>query len=353
MSEHSSPLLIFGASSRAAAFSAHRAGIETLCADLFADADLADTTTVRLSGAEYPSGLLPILEKHEGPWLYTGALENYPDLIARAESKGELWGNTASVLGRVRDPFLLKEFADSAGLLMPRCRYELQEVGEWLQKPFRSGCGTGISFAASKKTNETPAGYYYQEHMSGIPCSAVFVGFDSHCLLLGATRQLIGEGSLNVRDFKYCGNIGPLSLTQSQGSELARMGSLLVSEYRLRGLFGVDFIRSPDGISFWMLEINPRYSASVEVLELATGLNAMGYHKAAFRDRGIQSLNSPSKPERIVAKAILFSDRDFKFPEIHDPTLRWPHVADIPHPGTPMMKGQPVMTIFSEGVSAD
>jgi len=359
-----SPLLIVGASSRAAAFSAHRAGMETSCVDLFADADLAETTAVRLPGEKYPLGLLPILREHAGPWLYTGALENYPELIAQAESAGELWGNSASVLSRVRDPFLLKEFVDSAGLLMPRCRHALPEVGEWLQKPFRSGCGTGIAFAGPQRRNETRVGCYYQEHIEGIPCSAVFVGFDGSCLLLGATRQFIGEGALNVFGFKYCGSIGPLLLTQSQNAELERMGNLLASEFKLRGLFGVDFLHAERN-SFWMLEVNPRYSASVEVLERATGnsqagqpaspngVHAMEYHRAAFRDNGSHSLKSPSQPERKVAKAILFSDRDFEFPEIHDSTLRWPHVADIPHAGTLIKSGQPVMTIFSEGAAAD
>jgi len=369
MPETQSPLLIVGASARAAAFSAQRAGLDISCADLFADADLDETGAVRLPDEEYPYGLLTIIKEHDGPWLYTGALENYPDLIAEAERAGDLWGNPAPVLGCVRDPFLLMEFADEAGLHAPRCRHELPEDGDWLRKPFRSGCGTGISFTA--QGYESCIGCYFQEYLQGIPCSSIYVGFEDGCLLLGATRQFIGEGALNVDGFRYCGSIGPLPVTPDQFADLERMGNLLASEFKLRGLFGVDCIHCPETGRFWMLEINPRYTASVEVLERASGLRAMRYHGAAFRCDEFGSeefhgggIETSPNPGKTVAKAILFSDRDFKFPDVLRPQSRqdadaprdlsqWPHVADIPHTGTSIRSGHPVMTIFAEDESAD
>ena len=52
-------LLIFGASVRAAAFSALRAGLQPWCADLFADADLrARCPTIRVPAEVYPDGFL-------------------------------------------------------------------------------------------------------------------------------------------------------------------------------------------------------------------------------------------------------------------------------------------------------
>ena len=52
-------LLIFGASVRAAAFSALRAGLQPWCADLFADADLrARCPTIQVPPGLYPQGFL-------------------------------------------------------------------------------------------------------------------------------------------------------------------------------------------------------------------------------------------------------------------------------------------------------
>src|SRR5205807_3302051 len=76
-------LLIFGASTRAAAFSALRAGLAPWCADLFADADLAARCPVtQVPSAGYPQQFR-LLARADifGPWMYTGGLENHPGLV--------------------------------------------------------------------------------------------------------------------------------------------------------------------------------------------------------------------------------------------------------------------------------
>src|SRR6516162_6995898 len=93
------PLLIVGASARAAAFSALRAGLRPTCADLFADADLRARCPVRcVEVKDYPRGLLDLPELlTPGPWMYTGALENRPDLVEAMSRRRPLWGNPAPV----------------------------------------------------------------------------------------------------------------------------------------------------------------------------------------------------------------------------------------------------------------
>src|SRR5665213_1637961 len=77
MSLGTSPIMIFGTSVRAAAFSASRAGLSPWCADLFADSDLRrHCPAVRLPG-RYPLGFLDLVSRDwPGPWMYTGGLEN-------------------------------------------------------------------------------------------------------------------------------------------------------------------------------------------------------------------------------------------------------------------------------------
>ncbi len=105
-------LTIVGASVRAAAQSAERAGFATLAADLFADVDLANPdpadpnrarrgSVVRV--ADYPAGFeQAILGPQPGGWLYTGGIENYPELVARWSRSRRLWGNDAGVLEAAR-----------------------------------------------------------------------------------------------------------------------------------------------------------------------------------------------------------------------------------------------------------
>src|SRR5438132_11583565 len=88
-------LLIFGASTRAAAFSALRAGLRPWCADLFADRELrARCPVVRVRARDYPQGFLELAErKVHGPWMYTGGLENRRALVHRLARLRPLWGN--------------------------------------------------------------------------------------------------------------------------------------------------------------------------------------------------------------------------------------------------------------------
>src|SRR5262245_49210022 len=81
-------LMIFGASTRAAAFSALRAGLEPWCADLFADRDhQAACSVARVSSKGYPTTFGAMVQSDmAGPWMYTGALENEAVLIGRMAS---------------------------------------------------------------------------------------------------------------------------------------------------------------------------------------------------------------------------------------------------------------------------
>src|SRR5271163_767652 len=99
-------LLIFGASTRAAAFSALRAGLHPSCVDLFADADLqARCPVTRLCGSRYPQEILEeALQGPNRPWMYTGCLENHPKLVKALAKERKLWGNDHRCLKQARSP---------------------------------------------------------------------------------------------------------------------------------------------------------------------------------------------------------------------------------------------------------
>src|SRR5262245_61370169 len=143
------PLIIVGASARAAAFSAIRAGMQPWCTDLFADADLQSVCPVtRIEGRAYPRGFREILENApHAPWLYTGGLENHPRLIDRLASIRPLWGNGGEVLRAVRNPMRLMKAFQNAGMAFPECRTQPPNAGSslrWLQKPRAGAGGAGI-----------------------------------------------------------------------------------------------------------------------------------------------------------------------------------------------------------------
>src|SRR5262249_21655359 len=135
------------------------------------------------------------------------------------------------------------------------------------------------------------------------------------------------------------------------------LGRVIADTFSLRGLFGIDFILR-DSVA-WPVEVNPRYTASVEVVERATGIHALGSHAAVFEP----SFASPKVlncSEGIRGKAILFAEKELTFPQagpwstslLAKWNLRYgPDFADIPAPGTRVKVGQPVLTVFARATS--
>ena len=341
-----------GASARSLAFSCLRAGLRPLAFDLFFDTDLAARCPgIRLADGSWPGGLLEALERMPPlPLVYSGGLENHPDLIGRLEARHEILGNSAAVLEKALDPFAFSSCLAGAGLRVPEIRQAGEELPMdpgWLSKPIRSGGGLGIESAAEAETSE---GRYLQRFVDGVPASALFLAGrnDSthQALLLGATKQLIGESWLGAGGFTYCGNLGPLELEGEALREVALAGAATGGEFSLRGLFGLDFILTDDGPVF--IELNPRYTGSVEVIETSCGFATIPHHLSACRDGELPSMAPPSS--RACAKAILFAETPVALSASHalveDDAGT---IADIPAIGETIEPGSPLLTVLTEG----
>ncbi len=354
-------LLIFGASVRAAAFSALRAGLRPWCADLFADADLRGRCPAMRLPGRYPHSFLDLVKSDiPGPWMYTGGLEAHPLLIWQMEQHRPLWGNGPGVLSRIRDPDVLASAARKAGLralAVFRQHRKPPPSGRWLIKPLAGSGGAGISFwseRAAKRRGEV----YLQEYIEGTPAAALYSASLEGTIPLGTSRQLVGEDWLHAPPFRYCGSIGPLVVEPGLQRALELLGHEITHRTQARGLFGIDGILAED--SFWPVEVNPRYTASVEVLEYATGLRALNHHRRAFDGSVEAALPSPTAV--VVGKAILYARADAIFPTdgpwtetlaAPGPVEAMPSFADIPHTGDRIEARRPVLTLLCRAESMD
>lgn len=365
--EPETDLLIVGASTRAAAFSALRAGLRPRCADLFADADLtARCPTVRIPPGGYLALFAELAAKPSSvPWMYTGGLENRRRLVQMLALRRPLWGNDRDVLARCRNPWFVASLLREAELPCPAVRAVRDgppAEGRWLVKPLRGAGGSGIAFAGSTAPRRAA---YLQEYIEGEPHAAVFVGNGEQTRLVGVTRQLIGERWLNAGGFRYCGSLGAVQLDAAAENILTQLGRLLAVRCGLRGLFGVDLVLR-DGVP-WPVEINPRYTASVEVLEHAAG-NLMivnHFHVVSLEcaRRLILWRSGPTVPSRDgwwVGKAVLYARRSFTFPADgpwlasvtpEHPVWFLPDFADVPEAGQHTQAGQPVLTLFARALT--
>ncbi len=357
-------VVLIGASTRAMAFSALRAGLEPICVDLFGDADLARVCRVkRIAFEEYPHGFTHALaDLPSAPLLYGGSLENYPDLFRGINQP--LWGNPAHVLAKVRNPSRLAEAWVKAGVLAPRTIVDADQARKespcrWLVKPRRSGAGlnirpwTGGSFS--------PDEFHLQECLDGPTHSGLFLATrDGSTRFLGSSLVLAGTDWLHASRFGYAGNVGPLPLTSRKQQAWQRIGDTVTREFGLLGLFGVDAIHHEDVP--WPIEVNPRYTASVEIYERASERSLLAEHRAVFDEafRTSPFPNSSGESTPVHGKAIYYAKEAFTFPNVGpwSESLRadppWDaEYADIPHPGERMEAGQPVLTMFAKATNIE
>ena len=261
---------------------------------------------------------------------YLSPFENHPAAVERLARGRALWGNDASVLRRVRDP----------GVVSPSTRVS----NRWLVKPRASGGGHGIDWWSPG--DPVPAGSHVQPFIDGEPGSIVFVANGNDLAPLGLTRQLVGETAFGASGFRYCGNI--LAGGEHAASAI-RVARELTGELGLVGVNCIDFI-ARDAVAV-PIEINPRWSASMELVERAYGVSVFGAHTAACTSRELPTfdLEQARATSAIIGKAIVFARHDVTCGDTNawlgDTTVR-----DLPHPGEHIPAGRPVCTVFAAGV---
>jgi predicted ATP-grasp superfamily ATP-dependent carboligase len=384
------PLVVLGASARALAESAARAGWSVYAADLFRDLDLeawarravqvpAVATT---SSPGYPSGLRTAAAGFPdgAPWCYTGGIENHPDLVDALAAERRLAGNSGRVLRALRDPAVVADAARSAGLAYPKTAFTpvaIPRDGTFLVKPLRGAGGRGIArwTAAAEESlrtghaRDTPR--IWQEFVAGVPISAAYCMSAGRSRLLGASRQLVGEPWCHAREFSWCGAVTggePPAVEDSLLDGLDRLGAVLAERVRPVGLVGIDLIVDGSG-TMSVIEINPRPTASMELYERGgTGSLARLHLAACGCDGGdVETSPSPIAADRpgARAKAVLFAESETHVSASLAEALTshsrfWgeadggcPAVRDLPRPGSVLAAGAPAVTVFACGHDGD
>jgi predicted ATP-grasp superfamily ATP-dependent carboligase len=242
----------------------------------------------------------------------------------------------------VRDPWAVGAAARAAGARAPETRRgdALPRGGTWLRKPRRGGGGRGVRQWTGEALG---CAEVLQRRVEGLSCSAVAIGDGRHAVMLGLTEQLH-----RGRGFQWTGNLTPPRLPAGQVNELAAQLRAVCGEvaarFGVRGAFGVDAIW--DGRHAWVLEVNPRPPASLELF----GPGSFEAHVRGARGRGLPAPGAPGAPgaspdQGTRMKLVLFADRDVRAP---DPGW-WPAglVRDIPHDGETIRRGAPLCTLLA------
>jgi predicted ATP-grasp superfamily ATP-dependent carboligase len=346
-------LVIAGVSTRALAESARRAGFACSAVDAFADLDQAQWADV--SGLRREAGLgytaaraARAAARFDAPFAaYAGNLENHPAAVARLARGRRLLGNAPETLRAVRDPRRLSKALEGTGVAMPKTLFESERVPDgdrWLIKPERGGGGQGV--------REVPAGHRVrpgqiaQERVAGTLASVSFLADGRRAFVLGVAQGLAGDPAFRASGHRYCGSLFPLAIPAVAVTRLEAAVARLASAFGLRGLNGLDFVLQGDVPV--ALELNPRFSASMELIERAGFPALFAAHADACE--GALPTRRPPFDGRVHGKAVLWADRDRIAPD----TRAWlgrDDVRDVPKPESLLPRGAPVCSVFATGAT--
>jgi len=195
---------------------------------------------------------------------------------------------------------------------------------------------------------------YLQQWIAGTPGSISFAADGTTAVLLGFSRQLVADNELGADRFRYCGSILGAQQTRlfpRQRELLEKAGEIaavLTREFRLVGLNGIDFIARA-GVPY-PIEVNPRYSASMELIERAHGISMFEVHAQACQGvlPVLPGFNRTWHGQMTVqGKAIVFARQNLVVGDMPQRRAsRW--LADIPHRGERIQRGRPICTVFAE-----
>jgi predicted ATP-grasp superfamily ATP-dependent carboligase len=393
-------VLVAGVSTRAIADSAARAGWSVVALDAFADLDQHPSVDARSVGEPFsPDRAARAAQEIACDVVAYGAnFENDPAAIAVLARGRTLWGNPPDVIRRVRDPRLLSKALRSRGLAAPEVcnepgtnepgtneprtneprtneprtneprtneprtneprtknperRTPNAEPRSWLLKPYASGGGHGVR--EWHESMRLPSGAYLQEFVDGAPGSIVFVSASGRAIPIGLTRQLVGDESFGVSGYRYCGNILTAAGEDDHLLDAARaVADVVCGEFELVGVNGIDLIVANN--TPYAIEVNPRWCASMELVERAYGLSVFGVHASACRDGVLPDfdLAKARGSAHAMGKAVVFARAAATIGD----TAAWPakgephmhEIRDVPRPGTRIRAGHPICTVFATG----
>jgi uncharacterized protein len=373
-------LVIAGVSTRAAAESAARAGFAVTAIDAFGDLDhhpsvkvlaLTHTFTARTAALAAQSIDCDAV-------VYLSNFENHPNAISALAQGHTVWGNSPAIVRRVRDPLMLAAALRGRGFSVPQVRLKPDTTyvddggfsrtmiddkirlkpdptftGRWLVKPLASGGGQRIQLW--DRATIPPRGCYLQEFIDGPSGSVVFVAAGGRAVPLGISRQLVGEPAFGAEGYRYCGSILAAaedpqfeheSALMDAASALARA---VAEEFDLIGVNGIDFVGRA-GIPY-PIEVNPRWCASMELVERAYGLSVFEAHASACAAGLLQEFDvvAARRQRGAVGKAVVYARQDVTVGETRTWLTEFENIHDIPQPGSRIPLGAPVCTIFADG----
>jgi predicted ATP-grasp superfamily ATP-dependent carboligase len=288
--------------------------------------------------------------------LLGSGLDDRPDLWARLGRIAPVLGNPPDKLKVIRNPTKLFAIARGLGISCPRTEKATSPEEAWeiakkigsivVLKPMGGSGGFRLRLGSDpkevKKHFRDVAGesgeVWVQEFIRGVDASSSIVANGSECRVVSVNEQLVGMDQLGAsKPFSYCGNIVPLKANGSVIERIREISSALGKKLGLIGSNGFDFVIDSNKQPY-LMEVNPRFQATLECIQSVTLLNLVEEHIKACCGELPKSV---PEPQGFAVKMIVFAKKKSIIPDLSEVKS----VFDISHPGVIVDKGDPICTV--------
>ena len=334
-------------SARGYAQAAVACGYEVITLDAFADADTCSVAKQAFKLNFSENGLDFTEFKHLFSmldfsncvgFLYGSLFDNAPDLLAWVADCMPLIGNTPAVMHAAKQ-FDFFALLDELAIKHP----EVSRTKQLVLIKQLGGCGgTHIQTCLASLSSNVQQTQYYQQKIEGTPVSLLFVADGKSAQTVGFNLQLLAPTA--KMPYRYGGAVSQFPLPHSARQVFESAAQKLTQALGLRGCNSLDAVF--DGQDLWVLELNPRLSASFHLYT-----NLMPAHLQGC----MGSLPRLPTSNHAVAHCVLYAEKEM----VISADFAWPAEAmDIPsmvlgEGSVKIAQNMPICTICSEAKTAE
>jgi uncharacterized protein len=344
-------IIIAAIASRPYVKAAVEAGFDVVAIDAFVDVDtqlmVADCYQIDLNKGQLDIyQLTKVLDSLDlqlfAGFCYGAGFEQNPEILLLINERIPIIGNLTQVVEKCKNPDYFFALCDSLRVPHPPIATDFPlKYDGWLQKEIGGSGGGHIRYLDDVDTAGKGA-VYYQKLMKGRSVSCLFLAIRDVVEVVGFSEQWLDEN--NVEPFRYGGAVSHAEISAQAKVHFTNYVIQLSKAIGLVGLNSCDAIC--DGEDIYVLEINPRLSATIDLYSVKEN-RLLAMHIDACQNKlnderlKLNSENGISKAHQIV-----YAKQDI----LIEQSANWPSWArDIPKVGSVFTIGMPICTVTAEG----
>ena len=345
-------LIIAAISSRAYVQAAVDAGFTVIAIDAFCDVDTQKMALkmllVKVENGQFIAkdfyAALATLDLSNALGLCIGAgFEASPVMLhylAKLSRQILLIANQANTIENIKNPSRFFAFCDTVNMCYPvtQLTRPASTIG-WLQKQIGGSGGAHIKAVLPLELVQNTA-VYYQKLQAGTPYSCLFLADTKHAQVIGFNEQWCNASpeDSSVLPYRFGGAVSHAELEESIKNCIIDFITKATLDFGLKGINSCDFLLHQNTI--YMLEINPRLSASLQLVQAKKGNLFAAHVQACMEELKVW----PTIEKKSRAMHIIYANKTAHVP----PDMDWPDwVSDIPQPNSEIPAGAPICTVIA------